>query len=466
MRVDTDRPWLDWFDVPGSQSTGGSGTTPSGTGESLLPVSGQDGNGTGAGTGTGTGTETGNLEALTESFKDFLTKALSVGSKIAGGLLSTALPLALGPMAGPVAALAGVAINVAGKTAASSTGTEADIGKSYSFDGAPERAILGESALAVVSHMAGKNHPLLPQILARMQAIVAKNGTAVTNVAPKLFSTLNEPSLRIALDTISKYQISGTESLLPVNGIRTIGASDLNTKGFASSVDDNTEAFIAGLSKTLTQQDAESFMDILSSVGSIISKGLRVAAPIISSVAQTGLPLLMGGVESDVLPPSPAFDGFGERAVVGEAALESIMQVDPGTLQTEGFFDIMKSVITKIGPIVIKQAPAVIHAVTPLVQGLLQPKPTGSGESFNPSPNPPASGTASSGDESAFLDLMRSGTEAFFTSTHILTTWNKTFPIPVKDFLNPTAGQFKDIGVAGDGCKFYRNFNLYPAIVK
>lgn len=401
-RQDTSKTWLSWFDVPGTDATGPSTdpVKPSGPGEGSFD--GPPG-----------------TEGLTEGFLDFLVKGLSVGTDIASGVLQTALPIALGPMAGPVGALAGLALNVAGKIAGSSTGTEADVGKSYSFDGVAERAILGEAALAAVSTMSSTNSPELAGVLSRMQdrwePVGGGGSSAVTRVAPKILGTLKEPALRIALDTIRKAQQPQGEALLADTGIRRSGTSDLNTVGFGRSLDDKSEAFSSALSKTLTPKDAESFLDVLSTVGDVVSKGLRVAVPIMATIAQTTLSPLLAGTEADVTvaPPTFSFEGYAERAVMGEAALQSLMQVDTATLQKEGLFDVMKSVILKVGPTVLKQAPAVIDAVKPIVHSLLNKNGTESSlDPSAPSSNPPKFETSEGGVESAFLKRMRKSTEA------------------------------------------------------
>ena len=67
-----------------------------------------------------------------------------------------------------------------------------------------------------------------------------------------------------------------------------------------------------------------------------------------------------------------AFDIISKRAIVGQAALQAVMKMEPEELNAEGFFDTMKTAMQKIGSTVMTHAPKVIKAVPPIVQGLMQ----------------------------------------------------------------------------------------------
>lgn len=339
------------------------------------------GDGTETDIGDGPGTLGGKIDGVDEGFLDILNKAVSIIKPIASTALQVALPLALGPVGAPIGALAGIALNVAGKLAGSSTGTEADTGKSYTFDGVAERAILGEAAIACLKHMGNAKCQSLG-IFDNMTDIVKNAAPTVQEVAPKVMGAVAEPALRMTLDSLSRAQ-SGTETTFITPPIRQPKKRETDTTGFAPRLSPNQEAFITTLGSTFTKEDTESFLGVLSSVGSLISKGLRVAAPIISTVAKVGLPLLLQGTESDDGPPGPfSFQGLAERSLIGDAALTTLMNMPTETLQEAGLFDIMKTVVTTIGPAVLKTAPAVISAVAPLVQGILHSKSNGSDETF------------------------------------------------------------------------------------
>lgn len=365
------QPWLTYVSISSRDhdESSGSNGTPGG------------GDGTETDIGDGPGTLGGKIDGVDEGFLDILNKAIKVVGPIASTALHVGLPMALGPVGAPIGALAGIALNVAGKLAGSATGTEADTGKSYTFDGVAERAILGEAAIACLKHMGNAKCKSLG-IFDSMNDVVKKAAPTVQDVAPKVMGAVAEPALRMTLDSLSRAQ-AGTETTFITPPIRQAKKRETDTTGFAPRLSPNQEAFITTLGSTFTKEDTESFLGVLSSVGSVISKGLRVAGPIISSVAQVGLPLLLQGTESDDGPPSPfSFEGLAERSLVGDAALSSLMNMPTKTVQEEGLFDIMKKVVTTIGPAVLKTAPSVISAVTPLVQGILQSKSSGNDETF------------------------------------------------------------------------------------
>ncbi|KAK3375574.1 hypothetical protein B0T24DRAFT_697817 [Lasiosphaeria ovina] len=367
------QPWLTYINLPSTASSAPWNGVP--------PNNGSDGTGTEAdfSGGGGPGTLGGNIPGVEFDFLDILNKGLKVVAPIATTVLKAGLPLALGPLGVPIASLAGVALSAAGKLAASATGTEADLGKAYTFDGVAERAVLGEAAIAALRHM-GNDKCQEEGLFDSMASTIMTMAPTVRGVAPKILGAVTEPALRMALDSLSKAQTGGTEDTFAEPPIRVPKSHETDTVGLGLRRQQNQEAFIQALGASLTSQDAEGFFDVLSSVGDVIGKGLRVVGPIIGSVAKAGLPLLLGGTEADLSPPPFTFEGLSERALIGEAALLALMDMPVDKLQQEGLFDVMKKVVTTIGPIVLKTAPAVIKAVTPLVQGIMQGK--GQDEAF------------------------------------------------------------------------------------
>lgn len=329
--------------------------------------------------GGGPNTLGGSIPGVDEGFLDILNKAIAVVKPIATNVLKVGLPIALGPvLGGPVAALAGVALNVAGKIAASSTGTEADIGKSYTFEGVAERAILGEAAIACLKKM-GNDKCKETGIFDSMAQDVKTLAPTVQRVAPKVVPFVAEPALRMSLNSISKIQ-AGTEDTFASDPVRGLKQSETNTTGFGSRLPPNQQWFVNGLGEALQKEDGESFLSVLSTIGDVVSKGLRVAGPILGTVAKTGLSLLLPGTESELGPPgSFSFEGLAERSLVGEAALRAVMNLPPATVEEEGLFDIFKQVVKTIGPGVIKTAPSVISAVTSVAHTLMQ-QPSSGGE--------------------------------------------------------------------------------------
>ncbi|KAJ8110446.1 hypothetical protein ONZ43_g5869 [Nemania bipapillata] len=331
------QPWLTYINIPSRDHDG-----------PWDPNGPSGGDGTETDIGDGPGTLGGKITGVDEGFLDILNKAVKVVGPIATTVLQTGLPMILGPVGGPVSALAGVALNVAGKIAASATGTEADLGKSYTFDGVTERAILGEAGIECLKHMGNAKCKQLG-IFDNMTGIVKQTAPTLQGVAPKIMVAVAEPALRMTLDSLSRAQ-SGTEDTFITPPIRKPKKNEKDTTGFGPRLSPNQEAFITALGASITKDDTESFLGVLSSVGNVISKGLRVVGPIISTVAQTGLPLLLQGTESDTDAGSPSFNGLAERSLIGEAALLSVMNLPTKTVQEEGLFDVIKKVVTTIGP--------------------------------------------------------------------------------------------------------------------
>jgi len=105
-------------------------------------------------------------------------------------------------------------------------------------------------------------------------------------------------------------------------------------------------------------------------------------------------------------------------------------------LQQEGLFDIMKGVIAKIGPTVIKQAPNVIRAMTPIVAGILQ-QGTAAGGAATKSPTVPVVGSTTGNTESSFLEMIENPNSKDKDSTRHppsvkVTIINKDNPGPAK----------------------------------
>ena len=88
-----------------------------------------------------------------EGFLDILKGAVKVGAPFVGGVLKTGLPMALGPLGGPLGALAGVALNAASKLAESAEAEAGGLDMTTINEGAAERAVLAEAALAALQTM-------------------------------------------------------------------------------------------------------------------------------------------------------------------------------------------------------------------------------------------------------------------------------------------------------------------------
>lgn len=314
-----------------------------------------------------------------EGFFDFLKQGVKIGGPLLNGVLSAGLPMVLGPLGGPVGALASVAISAAGKLAESHTGAE-------SFgdptEGVAERAILAEAAFTAMMKM-DKQKLAEEGFFDDMRKVISRVGSVVKNVAPKVLDVVAEPTLRLALDALQKGPHGGAEGFYAPTGGALIsggvpapgGARRPHTGGARKSLhlaaDSGSEAFMARLAAA-SSEDSEGFFDFL---GGIASKAIK--SPVLMEVAKNGLPLLQHiFTESDIADEAPPvmapMEGLRERAVLGEAALQAAMKAPQHILEEEGFFDIMASVVRKVGPVVMKAAPQIIKAVSPVVSSIIK----------------------------------------------------------------------------------------------
>ena len=301
-------------------------------------------------------------------FLDFVKKAIGIGAPIAKEVLKEALPVFLGPVGAPLGALAGLLLSATGKTAESLTGAESDTGKPIKLNGVAERALLGEAAFQAVMSM-GKDKLEEEGFLEDMMKTVNTLRPIVEKVAPRIAPILTEPALRIALDTINKVSKPKAES----GGDFPVRRNIKRTESSFTRADRQTEAFMEALMgpTTLDPTGEEGFFGDL---GNIITSGLTAIPNIIGTVVEKGLPVLIGALtesEFDAPDAASSFDGAFNRALVGEAALQTLIKQPVSKLEEEGLFDIMKGVLQRVGPAVIKSAPGIIKAVTPLVNDLL-----------------------------------------------------------------------------------------------
>lgn len=122
----------------------------------------------------------------------------------------------------------------------------------------------------------------------------------------------------------------------------------------------------------------EGFFDVLKAV-------VKVAAPLANTVLQVAAPAMgpLGGpisvvagaalsMASKVAESSMAESSFGEsisgsgtaeRAILGEAAFQTILTMNRTTVQESGIFDTMKSVWSKLGPMATQLGPKLLPAV-------------------------------------------------------------------------------------------------------
>ena len=324
-------------------------------------------------------------ESEEEGFMDCLRKAASIGAPFLGKVLNTALPMALGPIGGPVGALAGFALNAAGKLAESADAESATDGQDL-HEGSMERAIMAEAALSTIQSM--ELHPELEEsIFSDMKETVMKALPVIRKAAPHVMGAMMEPALRIALDSLHKHNQkagAGAESF-EGSGPKPFRPTLAYSGAIDQPADRHAEAFLDYLHTAMNQSAQESTMDGESEEAfmDIIKAGIRFAGKGVLTVAQHGLPILVDALanqhgaeafEADSSSTtSQAFsaDALANRALVAEAALQAVMKLPPQQLQEEGFFDFISDAVKTIAPIAMKMAPVVAGAINPTVGKLV-----------------------------------------------------------------------------------------------
>ena len=149
------------------------------------------------------------------------------------------------------------------------------------------------------------------------------------------------------------------------------------------------------LTPKLTTGEQESAFDDDSQEGifDVIKAGVSLAGQGVAAVAHHGLPILAGilahagGTEAlETGNAETSFRGpLAQRALVADAALSTVLQVQRDQLQEAGFFDALTKAVKVIAPVVIKAAPIVAQNVLPLVKKIV----SGGGEdAFIPAKKP------------------------------------------------------------------------------
>lgn len=331
---------------------------------------------------------------LEEGFFNFLKKALKV--------------------AGPLGMVASAGLNVAGTLLGKKR--EAAVDEAYSFEGAAERALLGEAALEAVVHLGPSKCKDLG-IFQKMQPTVIKLRPICRRAGPTIMPYVMERAWRLTSKGVPTK--SGEAAVEPA---RTITSADTNTLGFGPRLDANTEAFVQMLTESITTDDAESFANTEFKIGGIIRKGLRIFGSLFESVAESGLESLSGGqadTEADVNPDPEAdvenpesaaytYDAMTQRAIAGEAALRALIQTPVETLQQEGLVNILKGPLVKYGPKFLKllQGVGTGLGIASAVKDLTSKK----GESFG------GEDPATSGEKEDFEDTEAAEESAFLTT--------------------------------------------------
>ena len=311
-------------------------------------------------------------EAEEEGFMDILrtvASALPAGLSVIGG--------------GPIGALAGFALNAASKITAETTSADSNLDEPAVHEGSMERTILAEATL--IALQSTELHPDLEEsIFSDMKDNVMKALPVIRRAAPHVLSSMMEPALKIAIDSLHKYNqkvASGAEAFED-----TITEPFRPTVLYSAAIDQpadrQAEAFLGHLQTSLQQNLRDSAMDGDSEEGffDIIKAGARLAGKGVLAAAKQGLPILIdvlkqsGSAEAFEDQPSSgstshllAADPLAQRALVADAALKAVMKLPPQQLEEEGFFGTLSKAFTTIAPIAMKYAPVVAGAVHPTI---------------------------------------------------------------------------------------------------
>ncbi|MCJ1355620.1 MAG: hypothetical protein MMC33_005612 [Icmadophila ericetorum] len=284
-----------------------------------------------------------------ESFFDFMKDALRVGDLVVGDALKAG---ALGPLSGPIGALAGFALNAAGRLAESadseSSGLEAP--STGAQQGSMERAVLAEATLTTVQTM--DLHPTDEEsIFSDMREYIVKAAPTINMVAPTSHCYGLAPQ-------IQQNGLSGAEAL---EDAATAKPFRYTTVQADQRGDLKTEAFINGV-----HLSEEGFFDFICTAACmaalIVSSDIKVSLPILASLLSSGAE----SPEDNNAPAGPAnmsSDRLAEPAIADEAALQALMKLPPKRLEEAGFFDWILSAIKTVTPVVMKVAPIVISAI-------------------------------------------------------------------------------------------------------
>ena len=315
-------------------------------------------------------------------------------------VVSSALPTGLSIIGGPIGALAGFALNAA-STALTHTRAESVIDDQPMHEGSMERAILAEATLSAL-----QSTELPPgmeeSIFSDMKDTVMKALPVIRKAAPHVMGAMMEPALKIALDSLHKYNqkaAGGAESFEDPS-TEPFRPNVLYTAAIDQPADRHVEAFLGHLDQSLKQNLQESAMDGDSeeSLIDLIRAGARLTGKGVLAAAKLGLPIIANAIKehagaeayedqdsSASAAPMIAADPLAQRALVAEAALKAVMKIPPQQLQEEGFFGDIVHAIKHIAPIAMKVAPVIAKAINPtlgkVVSGVLKQESASVGES-------------------------------------------------------------------------------------
>ena len=317
------------------------------------------------------------LEAVDAEFLAILKSGIRLSDPVLDDILEVHSPMVLGPSVGsPIGALAGAILAAAGKITGNASAPVHDFRQGLTYDGVVERAILGEAAICAVKSMKTRRLAEIG-VLAEMAKVVKQLAPNTKKIAPFIMHTLTGVALRISLDALSngntKFSLSDSLTTESSSKIPKTYYTDANAGG---------ELFISRLSRACAKIDG--IGNAPEDAETIIKIGFHEAGPVLTNVAGSGLQTLStalpdqaAGGETGDLAHLPHIEGLPERAMLGEAALQALMTVQPRDLD-DSAFDIMARTIAKIGLVVARSSHGLMEDIGFIIKAaVVAPAATG-----------------------------------------------------------------------------------------
>ena len=317
------------------------------------------------------------LQAVDAEFLAILKSGIRLSDPVLDDILEVHSPMVLGPTVGsPIGALAGAILAAAGKIALDTSAPVHEFRQGLTYDGVVERAILGEAAICAVMSMKTRRLEEIG-VLADMAKVVKQLAPTTKKIAPFIMHTLTGVALRISLDALS----NGNTKFSLSDSLANESSSKV-PRGYNNDANVGSELFVPRLSRTCAKLDGTG--NATNDADTIIQIGFREAGPVLTSVADSGLQTLStalpdhpAGGETGDLAHLPHIEGLPERAMLGEAALQALMNVQPRELD-DSAFDIMARTIAKIGLIVARSSHGLMEDIGFIIKAaVVAPAATG-----------------------------------------------------------------------------------------
>ena len=321
------------------------------------------------------------LQDVDAEFLTILKSGIRLSDPVLDDILEVHSPMVLGPTVGsPVGALAGAILAAAGKIAANTSAPVNEFRQGLTYDGVVERAILGEAAICAVMSMKTRRLAEIG-VLAEMAKVVKQLAPATKKIAPFIMHTLTGVALRISLDALSNgnTKFSLSDSLADESSSK-LSKNDYNDATAGRELTFPT--FVPRLSRVCDKLNGTG--NASNDAQTIIQIGFGEAGPVLTNVASSGLQTLStalpdhpAGGETGDLAHHPHIEGLPERAMLGEAALQALMNVQPRDLD-ESAFDIMARTIAKIGLVVARSSHGLMEDIAFIIKAaVVAPAATG-----------------------------------------------------------------------------------------